>query len=471
VSREGASPAYCRYRLAPRPAPDVAPHPSRFRVEVKRGKLLALVLHELFVEYRKTPAVALSRPCVYGVFDRAVGGLAPIHARCVGCLRCTTQYPEIVSIVPNPARRALGDAYLTPDTVDTLLYEARHGRVPVRGAGYRGPFGGPGWDAMWTDMSEIVRPTRDGIHGRESISTEVDLGERPTRLALDERGEPVGPLPDCRSLPVPFLFDAPPPALAPERLLRALADAAEAIGTRALLPVAEVVRLRLASVAVAPLVRPGEEPLLDRLAAAPDLVEVEAGEPAPAVELARRLPEAVVFLRVPMASDPVAHFRAGARNLHLVADYHGESGAGFALGAIRRAHAALLAARIREEVTLVGSGGIVAADHLAKAILCGLDAVALDTALWVALQARFAGEARSRASARGRLPQFPAAWGAQRLVNLANAWRDQLLEVLGAMGLREVRRLRGEMGRAMLQSELEAEAFAGIEGFPAGGAA
>ena len=45
------------------------------------------------------------------------------------------------------------------------------------------------------------------------------------------------------------------------------------------------------------------------------------------------------------------------------------------------------------------------------------------------------------------------------------AWRDQLLEILGAMGLREVRRLRGEMGRAMLQVELEREAFAEIEGY------
>jgi hypothetical protein len=45
------------------------------------------------------------------------------------------------------------------------------------------------------------------------------------------------------------------------------------------------------------------------------------------------------------------------------------------------------------------------------------------------------------------------------------SWRDQLLEVLGAMGLREVRRLRGEMGRAMFQKDLEREAFSGIEGY------
>ncbi|MBN1656944.1 MAG: alpha-hydroxy-acid oxidizing protein [Anaerolineae bacterium] len=35
------------------------------------------------------------------------------------------------------------------------------------------------------------------------------------------------------------------------------------------------------------------------------------------------------------------------------------------------------------------------------------------------------------------------------------AWRDQLLEVLGAMGMREVQRLRGELGRTILQPEEE----------------
>ena len=59
----------------------------------------------------------------------------------------------------------------------------------------------------------------------------------------------------------------------------------------------------------------------------------------------------------------------------------------------------------------------------------------------------------------------PFNWGVQRLKNFLTSWRDQLLEVLGAMGLREVRRLRGEMGRAMFEKELEREAFSGIEGY------
>ncbi len=56
------------------------------------------------------------------------------------------------------------------------------------------------------------------------------------------------------------------------------------------------------------------------------------------------------------------------------------------------------------------------------------------------------------------------AWGEQRIVNLAASWRNQLLEVLGAMGLREVRRLRGERGRAMLKTELDEKLFAPIFG-------
>ena len=176
--------SFRRYHIDTAEAPDVAPHPTKFRVHTRRLHLIGLLVREL-VHYRGKLPVVLARPCVYGVFGRPVGGMAPIHAKCVGCLRCTTQYPDVVQIHPNPARQALGDSYLTPDHVDTILYEARGGRVPVRGAGYRGAFGGAGWDGMWTDMSEIVRPTRDGIHGRETISTVVDIGEKPAFLTLD----------------------------------------------------------------------------------------------------------------------------------------------------------------------------------------------------------------------------------------------------------------------------------------------
>ena len=53
-------------------------------------------------------------------------------------------------------------------------------------------------------------------------------------------------------------------------------------------------------------------------------------------------------------------------------------------------------------------------------------------------------------------------WGRQRITNLITAWHGQLLEVLGAMGLRDVRRLRGEVGRAIFREEIEKETFGQI---------
>jgi len=454
-----------RYHIETREAPDAASHPSRFRVQVKKHKLVGMVLHELLFEYRGHPKVALSRPCVYGVFGRVVGGLAPKHELCVGCLRCTTQYPEMVQILPNPARRELGDSFLTWDLVDTILHEARSGAVPVRGAGYRGRFGGTGWDGMWTDMSEIVRPTRDGIHGREFISTAVDLGGRPSYLRFDERGEPLDELPQMLSLPLPFLLDLPPASLRAPALYRVLAGAARALGTLAVLPIADVLSQDLAGPHVAPLVTAEETSLLSRLSKAPRLIELAGWDRQRYTELSERFPGTVIAVRVPMDADLLPLVRDGGRTFHLIADYHGRVGDRFVKDLLLAAHQQLVAAGAREELTLIGSGGIAAAEHVPKAILCGLDAVALDTALWVALQARLEGECRDRETARLTLPRLPEAWGVQRLQNLVAAWRDQLLEILGAMGLREVRRLRGELGRCMFQEDLEAEAFAGIEGF------
>jgi hypothetical protein len=142
--------------------------------------------------------------------------------------------------------------------------------------------------------------------------------------------------------------------------------------------------------------------------------------------------------------------RSGVRLFHVTADYHGRAAGVFVGEAVRSVHAALVKEGIREETVLLGSGGIIAAADVAKAIVCGLDAVALDTAALVALQGRLEGECLDRGTARVALPRFEEAWGVQRL------W---------AMGLREVRRLRGEQGRAMFQADLEREAFAGIAGF------
>ena len=463
-----SSRGYRRYHIGSSPAPDIVSWPPRFRVKVGRLGLARLLLREA-IQYKGDTEVILSRPCVYGVFSGRLAGFKPIEGRCVGCLRCTTQYPEFVQVHHNPERQRLGDSYFTSRHVDAVVYEAATGNIPVKGAGYRGQFGGEGWDGMWTDMSEIVRPTRDGIHGREFISTVVDIGVRPNFLVFDDRGRPAGDTPHTFSLPLPVLLDVPPAAVASPTLYQILERTAAAVDSLAILPLAVIREHRFHGPHVVPLLSAADAAEADSLPSGVRLVEMDGWDESLYRAIRGRLPEVLVCLRLPFGDgNTLRRYReVGIHVFHLTADYHGHNpDRAFVFDLIRTAHNTFVADGTRDEVTLLGSGGLIAAEHVPKAIIAGLDAVILDTPLLVALQARFSGEFNHPDSPGCRLPrQLTVSWGQQRLQNLIAAWRDQLLEVLGAMGLREVRRLRGEMGRAMFQEDLEREAFAGIEGF------
>jgi hypothetical protein len=63
-----------------------------------------------------------------------------------------------------------------------------------------------------------------------------------------------------------------------------------------------------------------------------------------------------------------------------------------------------------------------------------------------------------------RLEKIDFEYGAGRMTNLISAWHDQLIEVMGAMGMREARRLRGDVGRGMFFEELEEETFGKLFG-------
>lgn len=411
----------------------------------------------------------MNRPCVYGVFSGPLGGFLPREHMCVGCLRCTTQYPEFVQIHPNPKRQLLGDSYFTLEHVEAIGYEARTGRVPVKGAGFRGPFGGEGWDGMWTDMSEIVRPTRDGIHGREFISTVVDVGPKPPFLTFDAQGGLKAPGQPILSLPIPVLFDLPPTELLSQRLLKILRAAAQEAETLLILPAEAITRFALFGPPIVPLVTASDSASLTDFPFEPRMVELDGWNENVYRQVQDRFPNSVLCLRLNSVSkeDLLQNLRAGIRVFHLAANYHGRGPDGrFVRDLIREIHNTVVDAGCRDEVTLLGSGGTVAAEHVPKAIICGLDAVALDTPILVALQAQFLGECIDGTTGRFRLPStLKDDWGIQRIKNLLASWHDQLIEVLGAMGLREVRRLRGEIGRAMFQQDLERDAFLGIEGY------
>ena len=123
-----------------------------------------------------------------------------------------------------------------------------------------------------------------------------------------------------------------------------------------------------------------------------------------------------------------------------------------------------MAAGLRDQVTLIADGGIALPEHLAKIILCGADIAVVDLPFLIALECRLCRNCTRGLDCPVEIHNVPPEYGARRIMNLSAAWRNQLLEVLGAMGIREVRRLRGEVGRAMFIEDLERDTFMKIFG-------
>src|SRR5437588_707475 len=121
-------------------------------------------------------------------------------------MRCVQEYPHIMTVKQSDSYKRLGDSFWTPENVYTVWNEASTGKIPVKGMGYKGAFAGEGFDGMWTDMSEIVRPTRDGVYGREYISTSVDIGREPTSIDFAR----IDDQPKSLEIPVPIIFDELP---------------------------------------------------------------------------------------------------------------------------------------------------------------------------------------------------------------------------------------------------------------------
>jgi len=367
-------------------------------------------------------------------------------------------------VFPGTSQR--GDRYWTAEIISQTWFQAETGRIPISGAGYGGPFSGEGFEGMWLDMSEIVRPTRDGIHGREYISTSVNLGGAPEMLEFNADSQLITSMPSTMSLPLPVVFGPLPVPLPGQGATLALSRAAERLGT---LYIQTVETLDVAPNKNLAL-RLGADDF-DSLANLPrEPVYIEIEDEAWALERWRtarqRWPAAMIAIRHALGSDSPGEverlLRQGVRLFHLYADEEGRDRDGRPLpDSLRAVHTHLVQRRWRDSLSFLVSGGIAAAEHLPKIIACGADAVVLD---WVPIIAWGCSLWADKGSCPVENSEIDADWGAQRLVNLMAAWRDQLLEALGAMGIREVRRLRGEVGRVIFD-ETESKAFRRL--FPA----
>jgi len=411
--------------------------------------------------------------CIYDVYRKRAFNPDQLvntgDAMCFSCLCCVQECRKrILSRASNPKFERLGDDYWTPHLIATIWEQAATGRIPVSGAGYGGPFTGPGFDAIWTDMSEIVRPTRDGIHGREYICTSVELGKRPPRLVFNKNGDLVTPLPPWREIPLPVVLDIAPFGPTNGTAREVVVEAARRLGTLAVVRYEEAVGpFKHCLENVIAKFDPARGGAASLSGAAVVELAFSARVAETLAEVKGSCPDAVVSVRLPLREGATERattlVREGAEALHLEADRNGATGdGGFVARAVRLVHLSLVEAGVRDQVTLLVSGGMAMAEHMAKSIICGADAVGVGLAHLIALECRVCRRCKDECPVE--IANVPSDWGAQRIVNLMGSWHSQLIEVLGAMGLREVRRLRGEAGRAMFFDELEQECFAPIFG-------
>jgi len=348
-----------------------------------------------------------------------------------------------------------------------VWYEAATGKIAVKGMGHKGGFGGRGWDGIWTDMSEIVRPTRDGVYGREYISTLVDIGRKPRHLHMDS-GQTRSPF-RIVSTEIPVVFDYLPPALNGASIQESIARAAQSAPTYFLAAPDQALRLpeNLRSQWV-PLVNSKDFNQYDFHVRHAPWVELSEMNPS-LIEAVRKInPAAPLSVRLPLTKGAAASAAELASMgevdiIHLAANYHGQGrepdAALFSGDLLRAVHGRLVEAGLRDEVTLIASGGVTLAEHVPKAILSGADCAAINTTVLVALQMEFEGECVSETEGRIRPENFDPVWGARRLTNLLASWHYQIIEILSAMGMRDVRRLRGDAGRAIFQEEMEKQFF------------
>ena len=432
----------------------------------------------------------VKRQCIYDVFK--VGRYSSEELSdskdflCRNCLWCVQQCKKaLFSRQVNPDYQKLGDAYWTGQMISAVWSQSSDGKVPVSGAGYTGPFTGPGFDQIWTDMSEIVRPTRDGIHGREYINTSVDIGRKPNQLSFDDAGNLTSPTHPLVSTSLPMAINLLPFGAMGSGFRDATALAAKKLDILNIRSADELIEHGWPSDTAAhlvPYIRSEESlelyaELLSQVRAVEIDDEADVSDRIAQIKKIRghSNAELVVIVRLGLTAGitcrAVELAQEQVEALHLYADYRGqelpstsEAAPRFVSDAVAEIHEAMIQAGLRDNLSLIVSGGIGLAEHVAKIIVCGADVAAIDIPVLLANQCRMCLNCQHGQPCPVQIDTVEPNWSRQRIINLFGSWHAQLIEVLGAMGIREARRLRGERGRAMFFRELERESFAPIFG-------
>lgn len=147
---------------------------------------------------------------------------------CVDCQRCVSLCPTRALKIRKNENTFRENANFSQQTIEEVYLQASTGGVLLSSMGNPKPYP-VYWDRILLNASQVTNPSIDPL--REPMETKVFLGKKPDTIVLDEEGNIQTKLSPQLELEVPIMFSAMSYGSISENAHKALARAAETLGT------------------------------------------------------------------------------------------------------------------------------------------------------------------------------------------------------------------------------------------------
>ncbi len=448
--------------------------------------------------------------CSFGVhsLDEDEGAVTAHEHNCVGCHRCVVFCPtNALTIRRNPLDYRANYNW-RPEVIEDILKQAESGGMLLTGMGddknhtiY--------WDHLLLNASQVTNPSIDPL--REPMELGTFLGRKPDRVEFDDAGRLTTMMAPQARLETPIMFSAMSYGAVSLNVHTSLARAATELGTlwntgegglhpsltryapNTVVQVAsgrfgvdaEYLRsARIIEIKIGQGAKPGIGGHLPGEKVTEDVSRTrmipsgtDALSPAPhhdiySIEDLRQLIYAIkeatnyekpVSVKVAAVHNVAAiasgMVRAGA-DIIVIDGLRGATGAapkairdsvGIPIElALASVDTRLRQEGIRNQASVIASGGLRCSGDVAKAIALGADAVYIGTAALIALGCHVCQQCHTGKCSWGICTSDPAltkrinpAIGAERLINLVRGWSLEIKDMLGGMGVNAIESLRG----------------------------
>ena len=441
-------------------------------------------------------------------YDADSGLMLSDESKCVDCQRCVSLCPTRALKIVKSDCQLRENANWSDNTIKEIYKQAGSGGVLLSSMGNPNPLP-VYWDKILINASQVTNPPIDPL--REPMETRVFLGSKPTEMKRTSDGRLDCTLSPQLELSMPVMFSAMSYGSISYNAHESLARAASELGLyyntgegglhedfycygentivqvasgrfgvhEEYLKAGAAIEIKMGQGA-----KPGiggHLPGSDAISPAPhhDIYSIEDLR-----QLVYSLKEATEYKKPVIVKVAAVHniaaiasgiARSGA-DIIAIDGFRGGTGAAptrirdnvgipieLALAAVDQR---LRDEGIRGNVSLVVGGSIRSASDVVKAIALGADACYIATAAVIALGCHLCRTCQSGKCNWGIATQRPELVkrlnpdiGSERLVNLMTAWRHEIMELMGGMGINSIEALRGNRlmlrGVNLTEKELE----------------